>query len=54
MFGQAALALAHDPLPERAGVLTPATGIGAALTDRLRANGFTLSVSDDETGVSSS
>ena len=46
MLGQAALALAldGDRLPDAAGVLTPATGIGAALADRLRAEGFTLSV----------
>jgi short subunit dehydrogenase-like uncharacterized protein len=51
MLGQSALALAfgdRDPgsgsgLPDRAGVLTPATGIGHVLVDRLRAAGFTLS-----------
>ncbi|GAB49281.1 saccharopine dehydrogenase family protein [Mobilicoccus pelagius] len=44
MIGEAALALARDTdrLPERAGVLTPATGIGAPLADRLRAQGFTV------------
>ena len=46
MLGQAALALAldGDQLPPAAGVLTPATGIGQPLVDRLRAEGFTLSV----------
>jgi short subunit dehydrogenase-like uncharacterized protein len=47
MFGQSALALAldGDDLPPGGGVLTPATGIGAALADRLRVQGFTLEVS---------
>ncbi|MBW3085194.1 putative trans-acting enoyl reductase [Austwickia sp. TVS 96-490-7B] len=42
MLGESALALVlnQDALPERAGVLTPATGIGAVLADRLRAQGF--------------
>lgn len=44
MFGESALALALDGerLPDRAGVLTPATGIGVVLADRLRAAGFTV------------
>ena len=44
MLGESALALAldGDALPDAAGVLTPATGIGTALADRLRARGFTL------------
>lgn len=43
MLGQSGLALAFDDdLPDRAGVLTPATGIGAGLADRLRAQGFTI------------
>ena len=29
-------------LPDRAGVLTPATGIGAVLAERLRGQGFTV------------
>ena len=37
MLGEAGLALALDDLPPAAGVLTPATGIGAGLADRLRA-----------------
>lgn len=44
MIGQAALALAFDTdrLPDAAGVLTPATGIGQPLVDRLQRNGFQL------------
>jgi short subunit dehydrogenase-like uncharacterized protein len=46
MLGQSALALAldGDALPDAAGVLTPATGIGTALVDRLRTQGFSLDV----------
>jgi short subunit dehydrogenase-like uncharacterized protein len=44
MLGEAALALASDGLPDAAGVLTPATAMGAVLTDRLRAAGQTYSV----------
>jgi len=46
MLGESALALAldGDRLPDAAGVLTPATGIGAALVERLRARGVTLDV----------
>ncbi len=46
MFGESALSLALDGerLPDRAGVLTPASAIGAALTDRLRAAGHTYDV----------
>ena len=42
MLGESALCLALDELPPAAGVLTPATGMGTALADRLRAAGFTL------------
>jgi len=44
MLGQAALSLVEDTdrLPDAAGVLTPATALGAALVDRLRAHRFTL------------
>jgi short subunit dehydrogenase-like uncharacterized protein len=44
MFGQAALSLAEDGdrLPAAAGVLTPASGIGLPLVDRLRHHGFTI------------
>lgn len=46
MLGQSALCLAldRDRLPDRTGVLTPATGMGEALVDRLRARGMTLEV----------
>jgi short subunit dehydrogenase-like uncharacterized protein len=44
MLGQAALCLAldRDQLPGQAGVLTPATAMGAALAARLRSAGHTL------------
>jgi short subunit dehydrogenase-like uncharacterized protein len=44
MMGESALCLALDreKLPQRAGVLTPATAIGTALVDRLRAAGMTF------------
>ncbi|HET8657546.1 MAG TPA: saccharopine dehydrogenase NADP-binding domain-containing protein [Micromonosporaceae bacterium] len=44
MFGETALCLAldRDRLPGTAGVLTPATALGSALVDRLRAAGQTL------------
>jgi short subunit dehydrogenase-like uncharacterized protein len=35
MLGEAALCLAHDDLPDRAGQLTPAVAMGQALIDRL-------------------
>jgi short subunit dehydrogenase-like uncharacterized protein len=44
MIGQAALALALDELPPAAGVLTPATGIGHRLIERLVDAGFTIDV----------
>ncbi len=46
MLGQTGLALAsdRDRLPDAAGVLTPATGLGHTLIDRLRAAGMRLSV----------
>lgn len=46
MLGQSALCLALDQsrLPERAGVLTPATAMGQVLVERLRAQGFTFEV----------
>jgi short subunit dehydrogenase-like uncharacterized protein len=46
MLGESALCLAleRDRLPDRAGVLTPATAMGTALADRLKAAGHTLSV----------
>ncbi len=44
MMGEAALCLALDELPDRFGVLTPATAMGTALVERLRAAGMTLTV----------
>lgn len=46
MLGESAMCLAldRDRLPARAGVLTPATAMGSALVDRLRAAGFTFDV----------
>ena len=47
MLGESALCLGldGDRLPDRAGVLTPATAMGSVLTDRLRAAGQTFDVS---------
>jgi len=44
MLGEAALTLAldRDKLPNRHGILTPASAMGDALTDRLRAAGMTI------------
>ena len=44
MLGESALCLAMDGdrLPPAAGVLTPATALGTALVDRVRAAGITL------------
>jgi len=44
MLGESALCLAldRDRLPDRAGVLTPATAMGATLAERLRSAGHTL------------
>jgi short subunit dehydrogenase-like uncharacterized protein len=46
MMGESALCLAldRDRLPDRFGVLTPATAMGDALVGRLRGAGMTLSV----------
>ena len=46
MLAESALAMAldGDALPATAGVLTPATGIGQPLVDRLRKRGFTFDV----------
>jgi short subunit dehydrogenase-like uncharacterized protein len=45
MLGESALALADGrDLPPAAGVLTPASGIGAVLAERLTARGFTADV----------
>jgi short subunit dehydrogenase-like uncharacterized protein len=44
MLGESALCLAldRDRLPDRSGVLTPATAMGATLAGRLRAAGQTF------------
>jgi short subunit dehydrogenase-like uncharacterized protein len=44
MFGQSGLCLGTDDLTSEGGVLTPAVAMGGALADRLRAQGFELSV----------
>ena len=46
MLGESALCLAldRDHLPDRAGVLTPATAMGTVLADRLRSAGHTLAL----------
>jgi short subunit dehydrogenase-like uncharacterized protein len=44
MLGEAAICLARDELPDRGGVLTPATAMGNVLIERLRTAGMTLSV----------
>ncbi len=53
MLSQASLGLALDGarLPERAGVLTPASALGDVLVDRLRAAGMSLTVADDAPGA---
>ncbi|MGV8874732.1 MAG: saccharopine dehydrogenase family protein, partial [Rhodococcus sp. (in: high G+C Gram-positive bacteria)] len=38
------LALRHDDLPSRAGILTPATAMGAVIVEALQAAGFTIAV----------
>lgn len=44
MLGEAAMCLARDELPDRGGVLTPATATGRVLAERLRIAGMTLTV----------
>jgi short subunit dehydrogenase-like uncharacterized protein len=44
MLGEAALCLARDELPERAGQLTPAVAMGQALIDRLAAAGIKFTI----------
>jgi short subunit dehydrogenase-like uncharacterized protein len=44
MLGEAALCLAHDDLPDRAGQLTPAVAMGDALTKRLQAAGIRFEI----------
>jgi short subunit dehydrogenase-like uncharacterized protein len=52
MLGESALCLAfdHETLPDRAGVLTPATAMGHTLIERLRAAGMTLDVKRTQAG----
>jgi short subunit dehydrogenase-like uncharacterized protein len=42
MLGESALCLAFDDLPQRGGILTPATAMGLTLVDRLRSAGMTF------------
>jgi short subunit dehydrogenase-like uncharacterized protein len=44
MLAESALCLALDELPERGGILTPASCMGGALLKRLRAAGMTFEV----------
>ncbi|MFF2085104.1 saccharopine dehydrogenase family protein [Nocardia sp. NPDC058176] len=44
LLGQSGLSLAFDELPQLAGILTPATAMGEALTARLRDAGMTIEV----------
>jgi short subunit dehydrogenase-like uncharacterized protein len=44
MLGEAALSLANDDLPDRAGVLTPAVAMGEILQARLQDQGITFSI----------
>jgi short subunit dehydrogenase-like uncharacterized protein len=46
MLAESAMGLAKDELPERWGVLTPATALGLRLVERLRSAGFTLDMHD--------
>jgi len=47
MLAESAQSLALDPLTSPGGVLTPAVAMGTALAERLRRNGFELSVKRD-------
>lgn len=44
MLGESALCLAHDELPDTAGMVTTATAMGPVLRDRLQAAGISFSV----------
>lgn len=44
LLGESGLALAFDPKPDIAGILTPAAAMGDVLTERLRAAGMTIDV----------
>ncbi|HEX3690223.1 MAG TPA: saccharopine dehydrogenase NADP-binding domain-containing protein [Solirubrobacteraceae bacterium] len=48
MLAEAAMCLAHDDLPDRAGQLTPAVAMGQALIDRLLAAGITFTTVSSE------
>ena len=48
MLAEAAMCLAHDDLPDRAGQLTPAVAMGQPLIDRLRAAGIGFATVPDE------
>ncbi|MFC6752386.1 saccharopine dehydrogenase family protein [Halorubrum tibetense] len=50
MLGEAALCLANDDVetPFDGGILTPASGIGLPLVEKLRSVGFTITVNDAE------
>jgi short subunit dehydrogenase-like uncharacterized protein len=48
MLAEAALCLAHDDLPDRAGQLTPAVAMGQALIDRLVRAGIGFATVSDE------
>ncbi|MFL5862040.1 MAG: saccharopine dehydrogenase family protein [Solirubrobacteraceae bacterium] len=50
MLGEAALCLAHDDLPDRAGQLTPAVAMGQSLIDRLVAAGIRFAAVSSERG----
>jgi short subunit dehydrogenase-like uncharacterized protein len=50
MLSEAAMCLAFDPLPARAGQLTPAVAMGSALTERLQRAGMTFRVLQEEGG----
>jgi short subunit dehydrogenase-like uncharacterized protein len=49
MLGEAAMCLARDELPDRGGVLTPATAMGMRLVERLRAAAMTFHVTRSDT-----
>ena len=50
MLGEAALCLVNDDVetPFDGGILTPASGIGLPLVEKLRRAGFTITVNDAE------
>lgn len=50
MLGESALCLAHDPIPTRGGILTPASAMGGTLIERLKKTGFTFEVTGQSSG----